>query len=236
MSDNVVEIRTLDTAEEMATVGRLLQQVWGSPTPLVEIDLLQAISHSGGYVSGAYDHGNLIGASFGFLGRYGADLCLHSHVTGILPGVQHAGLGKAIKEHQREWAAGNDIPWITWTFDPLVRTNAWFNVERLGVRVARYLVNFYGPMGDSINVGDETDRLLVAWASDPGVGRPVAPTGARVVEVATPEDIVLLRRTQSPDALEWRERVRDELEPLVNSGGTVVGFTRDGAYQVAVAD
>ncbi|NEP08647.1 MAG: GNAT family N-acetyltransferase, partial [Okeania sp. SIO4D6] len=47
-------------------------------------------------------------------------------MTGILPGVQHSGVGRAMKQHQRDWAIERGIPWITWTFDPLVRRNAWF--------------------------------------------------------------------------------------------------------------
>ena len=42
-----------------------------------------------------------------------------------------------MKLHQRAWAAASGLTWITWTFDPLVRRNAWFNIEVLGAHVAR---------------------------------------------------------------------------------------------------
>ena len=236
MSDSEIEIRVLTSADEMAAVGTVFQQVWGSVTPLVETGLLCAIAHSGGYVIGAYDAHNIIGASFGFLGRYDGDEALHSHVTGILPGVQHTGVGRAIKLHQRAWAAARGIPWITWTFDPLVRRNAYFNIEVLGAHVAEYLVNFYGVMTDSINGIDESDRLLVAWPTDDSVDAPDAPTGTSVIEIATPDDIIKLRRTDPQAADEWRARVRSELGGALDRGGVVTGFTRAGAYQVAVPD
>ncbi len=232
MSDSDLEIRTLETAAEMATIVTVFQQVWGSVTPIVGVELLRAIGHAGGYVAGAFESGNIVGASFGFLARHHGDDALHSHVTGILPGVQHSGVGRAMKNHQRTWAAARGIPWITWTFDPLVRRNAWFNIEVLETRVSEYLVDFYGVMSDSINANDESDRLVVAWSTDESSGRPSPSAGAEVTEVATPDDIVVLRRTDPIAATEWRHRVRRELAPLIDAGGLVTGFTRDGAYLV----
>lgn len=228
------EIRTLERAAEMAPVVTVFQQIWGTTTPIVNVELLCAIAHAGGYVSGIFEHGRLMGASFGFLARHQGAEALHSHVTGLLPGVQHAGAGRLIKLHQREWAAERSIPWITWTFDPLVRRNAWFNIEVLGAWVAEYLVDFYGPMNDSINAQDESDRLLVAWPTDPSVERPKAPEGSTTVEVDTPDDIVVQRRTGPSEALEWRRRVRAEVGDRLAAGAVVTGFTRDGKYVLQV--
>ena len=234
MGESEIEIRLLESADEMAAVGTMFQQVWGSVTPLVETELLCAIAHSGGYVIGAFDGSNLVGASFGFLARHRGQEALHSHVTGILPGVQHTGVGRAIKEHQRTWAAERGLRWITWTFDPLVRRNAWFNIEVLGADVAEYLENFYGTMGDAINGDDDSDRLLVAWSTDPAAERASVPSDATTIEIATPDDIVRLRRTDPGEAAGWRRRVRTELGEALAAGGVVTGFTRDGSYRVAV--
>ena len=70
---------------------------------------------------------------------------------------------------------------VTWTFDPLVRRNAYFNLAKLGAAVRAYHPNFYGEMDDGINGGDESDRVLVEWAlgsesvAEAGEGRPVEP-------------------------------------------------------------
>ena len=52
---------------------------------------------------------------------------------------------------------------IAWTYDPLIRRNAYFNLAKLGARPVEYLPNFYGAMDDAINGGTETDRMLVRW-------------------------------------------------------------------------
>ena len=174
----------------------LFGQVWGTTTAVVGAELIRAIGHAGGYVAAAYTDGHLVGGSLGFLGRHVGAPSLHSHVTGILPGVRRSGVGRAMKLHQRAWAAERDLQWITWTFDPLVRRNAWFNIAVLGVAVHEYLVDFYGPIGDSLNGDGDTDRLLVAWAvgdGGPTEPPPVPTPGATLVP--TPEDVVALRRT-----------------------------------------
>jgi len=246
MHDPGLEIRTLETPDDMASIATMFQQVWGSVEPIVGVELLRALAYSGGYVAGAFVADHLIGASFGFLGRPHGEEALHSHVTGILPGVQHSGVGRAVKDHQREWAAERNIPWITWTFDPLVRRNAWFNLEVLKAQVADYLVNFYGQMNDSINTDEESDRLVIAWSTGSSTGsstdtasEPVraVPSGpGRVIHVPTPDDIVVLRRTDPTAAAEWRLRVRAELGDRVIAGAVVTGFTRDGSYVTHVHD
>ncbi len=234
MSDANLEIRTLERADEMAGIATVFQQVWGSVTPLVGVELLRAIAHSGGYVAGAFDTGNIIGASFGFLARHHGEPALHSHVTGILPGVQHSGIGRAMKNHQRSWAAANDLRWVTWTFDPLVRRNAWFNIGVLGAQVADYLVDFYGPMTDAVNAQDETDRLVMAWSTTDDGAALTSPGTGPTIEVPTPEDIVVLRRTDPAAAMRWRHQVRGELGDRLAAGARVTGFSRDGAYVVQV--
>ena len=228
------DIRNLEKAGEMGSIVTLFSQVWGTTTPIVNVELLCAIAHSGGYVAAVYEHERVMGASFGFLARHHGEDALHSHVTGLLPGIQHGGVGRAVKQHQREWAAARSIPWITWTFDPLVRRNAWFNIGVLGAVVHEYLVDFYGPIDDAINASDESDRLLVAWAVGDGGPTDVAPpdrTGT--VAVPTPADVIVLRRTDPAAAVDWRHRVRRELGGPLAAGATVRGFTREGDYLVA---
>ncbi|MDF2732956.1 MAG: hypothetical protein K0S92_1590, partial [Desertimonas sp.] len=100
-----LEIRLLESPDDMASLVTVLQHVWDTTAPIVNVELLRAMAHSGGYVAGGFDDDRLIGASFGFLARHHGEPALHSHVTGILPGVQHSGVGRSIKRHQRDWAA-----------------------------------------------------------------------------------------------------------------------------------
>ena len=232
MSEQTLEIKLLENAEEMALIVTMFQQVWGAVIPVVGVEMLRAIAHSGGYVAGAFDSGRIVGASVGFLARHEGEDALHSHVTGILPGATGSGVGRAMKNHQRAWAADQRLKWVTWTFDPLVRRNAWFNIEVLRAHVADYLVDFYGPMTDSINAHDESDRLMVAWPTDPTATTVTTNPDARQVEVPTPEDIVVIRRTDPAASREWRLRLREELGERMHGGAVVTGFTRAGAYIV----
>ncbi len=235
MTPTHLEIRTLTAASEMAPLCTVFQQVWGSVTPLVEVELLAAIAHCGGYVVGAYDAGNIIGASFGFLAQHRGEPALHSHVTGILPGVQLSGVGRAMKNHQRQWARDAGLKWVTWTFDPLVRRNAWFNIEVLHAQIAEYLPNFYGPLDDAINTRDESDRLLVAWSTTTEVTPTTDPNAPDLIRVATPEDVVVLRRTHPAEAVRWRLQLREQLGGHLATEGEILGFTREGFYLLSAA-
>ena len=90
-----------------------------------------------------------------------------------------AGLGRsvgfALKVHQRAWALQHDATEIAWTYDPLIRRNAYFNLVKLGAWPAEYLPNFYGGMHDQINGGGDTDRVLVTL----GPARPPRRRGLR---------------------------------------------------------
>jgi predicted GNAT superfamily acetyltransferase len=241
---STIQIRELTIADDMVVLGDVFQQVWGSATEIIRLEMLMAISHAGGYVVGAFDmsrgddaRGEILGASVGVLAVHHGQPALHSHVTGILPGARSTGLGRAMKLHQQQWALDRNIEWIVWTFDPLVRRNAWFNIAILGAEVHEYLPHFYGTMTDAINTGDDSDRLLMAWSTATDfnasprdgavhVGQP------GVTLIPTPHDIVALRRTDPNEVARWRVSTRSTLTEALASGAHIVGFTRDGDYVV----
>ena len=225
-----VVIRTLDQLDELRKIDSLFVSVWGPGIPALGVEILRALSHEGGYVAGAFRQGALVGASVGFLAQHGGRLSLHSHATGVSPRARGLNVGRALKLHQRDWAAERGVELVTWTFDPLVRRNAWFNIGRLGARPVDYLVDFYGPMSDAINAGDASDRLLMAWEVAP-TPLSTAPVEGEHHLIPTPEDIESLRSTDPIAARTWRLRLREELrEPVAHR--RVVGFTREGDYVV----
>ena len=118
-----------------------------------------------------------------------------------------------------------------------MRRNAWFNIGVLGARVDAYLVDFYGQMADSVNGRDPSDRLLVAWPTSGTLPEPdqTPPVPPGTIAIPTPDDIVVLRRTEPGDASAWRLRLREELGTPLTHGATVVGFTRSGDYLVLPA-
>jgi predicted GNAT superfamily acetyltransferase len=159
------EVADLHEIGELTEAAELFIEVWQTSraeapcTP----SLLRALAHSGNYVAGARTGGRLVGASVGFLHPVTDGFGLHSHITGVRAGGQGRGVGFALKQHQRAWALARDFPVVTWTFDPLVRRNAFFNLVKLGAEIVDYLPDFYGAMGDGINAGDESDRCMVSW-------------------------------------------------------------------------
>ncbi|MCP2341551.1 GNAT family N-acetyltransferase [Actinomadura rupiterrae] len=241
------QVRELRELEEFADAVRLVDRIWGpnQDGPPVPAEMMRALSHAGNYVAGAYLDAALVGVSVAFFGAP-AGTTLHSHLTGALPG---GGIGMALKTHQRDWARDRGLTRITWTFDPLVRRNAYFNLVKLGARPVEYLPSFYGEMADTINRGDESDRVLAAWdltgtASHTPPKQPeyalrskdghpeIAATDAATVLVELPADIETLRRSDPGAARAWRLAVREVLGGLLAGGARVTGFHERTSYIV----
>jgi predicted GNAT superfamily acetyltransferase len=154
----------LTNVEEAHNASQLFADIWATrPRVPMSTELLRALAHAGNYVSGAWRGGQLVGASVAFFGQDRGSWILHSHITGVLAPARRTGVAFALKLHQRAWALERGISEITWTFDPLVRRNARFNLIRLAAIPIAYEQDFYGRMKDGINAGDDSDRLLVVW-------------------------------------------------------------------------
>ena len=199
----------------MEAVSDFLCQVWAGGPEVVPFDLGLAVLHVGAYCAAAYDGEQMVAASFGFRGVFQDKQILHSHVTGSF----QPGAGYELKRHQFDWAKSQGLSGITWSFDPLVRRNCVLNFDKLGATAVEYLPNFYGTMTDSINVGDESDRLFVFWDVSGSKEEPKATNESVVVEL--PADIESLRKTDLAAALVWRRQTRETLQPLLDQGWTI---------------
>jgi predicted GNAT superfamily acetyltransferase len=160
-----VQVRLVASQGDARRATEVFDKVWrhegGSPSATPE--LAWALAHAGNYVALAERDGRAVGASLAFRAADDVGAYLHSHLAGVDPLVQCAGVGYALKLHQRAWALQQRLPRVTWTFDPLVGRNFYFNVTKLGARVVRFYRDFYGPLTDSINNGDESDRCVALW-------------------------------------------------------------------------
>jgi predicted GNAT superfamily acetyltransferase len=234
----IVEVHSPDEAEEMAI---FFKTIWAEGVEVVPFDLILAAQHVGGYAVLAKQNDLIVGASFGFRGTFRGANILHSHVTAAtVPGV-----GFEIKRHQFDWAKEQDLTGITWTFDPLVRRNCVFNFEKLGAVAVQYEINFYGAMADSINAGDDSDRLFAYWStqsqmeSSKGInhetairnisGKPQLVTfdSSKPFWVELPEDIETIRKSDMSLALEWRGHVRNVLQPALAKGALIRAMKPD---------
>lgn len=243
-----VTVRALVTTDEGEVAREVFDQVWpplGGGTQ-VPPNLLRAITHAGGYCSAAFldvDGESVpVAAALGVLGMHSVKgeqhLHIHSHMAGVLDPYRNRRIGTTIKHHQRLWALERGIDTVVWTFDPLVSRNATLNLVNLGVTVRGYEPNFYGAMMDSINAGDESDRVFAWWdltserarAAARGELAPITDISATQVVVQTPEDIVQIRMTDPDDAQKWRQQVRTELMREFELGKEIIGVTPEGDY------
>ena len=222
-------IREAANPAECGEISALFTSIWGGHQHIPP-ELGRAIGESGGYVVGAWRGKAIVGASVAIVGQAEGRLHLHSHITGVVPDEQGLGVGFALKQHQREWARSRGMTRIVWTFDPLVRRNAFFNLVKLGATATRYEVDFYGPVRDAINGDDETDRLVVEWATSGDAAPGTVDAAGTDVVVSTPADIVELRVTDPAAAHRARVDVRAALGERMAAGWIVAGLTADGSY------
>jgi predicted GNAT superfamily acetyltransferase len=159
-----IEFRVVHDPEELKQIVDLEALVWSMPlSEAVPHNMLFAIIHSGGVVIRADDDGELVGFALGLVALRGEERILWSHMAGVVPSRQGMGIGFALKHAQRVWALENGFSVIAWTYDPLQRGNANFNLHLLKTVTNQYHVNFYGEMTDGINKGMPSDRLEVSW-------------------------------------------------------------------------
>ncbi|MBO1337758.1 chorismate synthase [Streptomyces sp. VRA16 Mangrove soil] len=239
--------RTVHDVPGIASVADFFSDVWQTPraTPPYPAEVLHSLVHAGGAVHAAYDGEELLGAAVAVFGEPAAR-DVYSFVAAAR--TSDRGIGYAVKQAQRTWALERGARTMRWTFDPLVGRNARFNLTKLGGAATEYLVDFYGPMADGVNDGDESDRLTVTWdltAAEPRPeppapagdvvaaapdGDPLARTDGDTVWCRVPADIVKLRAADPELALRWRYAVRDVCTAAFAEGRTATGMSRDGWY------
>ena len=173
-------LHILEGLDEIQPIEDLQRLVWpGSETDIVPAHLLKAAVEVGGLLIAAYpDPGETgspsasppsepIGFVFGFPGFYltadGPRLMHNSHMLGIHPQYRSQGMGFALKRAQWQMVRRQGIDLISWTYDPLLSTNAHLNIARLGAVCNTYLPNFYGSMRDDLNSGLPSDRFQADW-------------------------------------------------------------------------
>ncbi len=236
--------RILEDPADFERVVDLEITVWGlDPRDAVPASMLRAIAHGGGLVNGAFIGGELAGMAMMFPARHGDRWVLWSHMSAVRPDRQANGIGMRLKHEQRDWALAHGFDEIRWTFDPLQRGNANFNLRRLGATANTYHVNFYGTMTDAINAGMPSDRLEACWRLIGDGRRDADATNAPVllmvgetgepVRANTPIGdaptylacIPPQLRSLAPSAiLAWRLALRDVLLTAFNCGYAAVDF------------
>ena len=232
-----VQIRKLETLIDQNLGRDIFDETWEMDAGTeITPNLLQAMVHSGAYLSGAFIAEKCVGASFAFPATT-TGLHLHSHMTAVLDDYRDQGIGNSLKIDQWYWAKKNNYKEITWTFDPLVARNAKLNLIKLGADISSYYPNFYGDMPDGLNAGDESDRVMASWkvvGEQPVAKSIITNPNESDVLIKIPGDIVAIRSENISENLKWRHNVRDEFMRAFEKGGKVVGFSANNEYVVRI--
>jgi predicted GNAT superfamily acetyltransferase len=165
----------------------------------------------------------------------------HSHMMGVVGEHRNSGVGRALKLRQRQDAIARGIELIEWTFDPLEIKNAYFNIERLGAVVRRYVLNQYGTTTSHLHGGLPTDRCVAEWWISSGRVNSLlagAPLERPPIEtrIETPFDIDAIRKRDLARAREIQRRMSDQFVAHFKNGLMVVGVERTeraGVYLLA---
>jgi predicted GNAT superfamily acetyltransferase len=229
----MIEVRVLSEYNDLAEAVRLQKEIWGfEEIELLPVRLFVVATKIGGQVLGAFDRNKMIGFCLCIPGlKAGGETYLHSHMMGVLSAYQNRGVGRLLKSEQRLDALSRGICLIEWTFDPLELKNAFFNIERLGAVVRRYVLNQYGTTSSHLHGGLPTDRCVAEWyIGSPRVeltleGR-VPPRHEVTARISVPTDIADIRKTDPRRARDIQLSVSEQFMMQFEKGLAVIGFER----------
>jgi predicted GNAT superfamily acetyltransferase len=228
-----LSIHQLSKLEEFDDIVSLQKEIWG----YAEIELLPArffivANKIGGQVLGAFDGRKMVAFCICIPGlKEGGTTYLHSHMLGVLPEYRNTGVGRQMKLKQRQYALAENVSLIEWTFDPLEIKNAFFNIERLGAIIRRYVHNQYGTTTSHLHGGLPTDRLVPEWwvkserveaiCSGLPYTRPET-----VGRISVPSNIADIRRDRPVEARDIQERISGQFSEFFRHDLAVIGFDK----------
>jgi len=235
-----LEIREVSSIEEYDACINLQREVFGLPDLEISPRRHLIVSRrAGGWTLGAFAEAGLIGFVHHLAAVNGNEIFGYSHMMAVAAEYQNQGVGAQLKWAQRSRALAEGRNFIKWTFEPMRARNAHFNLNRLGVVVREYAVNFYGTdyvtnpaeKGSGAS-GLDSDRLFAGWELDsPRVealsqGQVSAP-GSPEHTVPIPGDFSSLLKSDPATAKSEIKRVREEFLLALNQGLVCRAFERD---------
>jgi predicted GNAT superfamily acetyltransferase len=233
MSTPSIEIRALTEYPQFVEAVALQKTIWGfADIDLLPVRLFVVASKIGGQIFGAYDADRMVAFLLAIPGlKAGGKYYLHSHMMGVLSDYRNAGIGRILKLRQREEALARGIELIEWTFDPLEIKNAFFNIERLGAVVRRYVLNQYGTTSSALHGSLPTDRCVAEWYIDsPRINGLLAGEAlqrpAEAARITVPAAIADWRQSDPARAKETQASISEQFQTHFRAGLAVVGFER----------
>ncbi len=176
------------THAEFLQCVNLQKLTWGSDfRESVPATILKITQRLGGVTAGAFaPDGALLGFIFGITGIEDESVVHWSDMLAVEAHAQNRGIGRRLKEFQRDAVRAVGATRMYWTYDPLVARNAHFNLNRLGARVTEYVPDMYGTdTGSLLHSGLGTDRFIVVWPIASGARHDTADGHRDVPPLAT---------------------------------------------------
>jgi predicted GNAT superfamily acetyltransferase len=242
----MIEVRALHEYDEFVEAVRLEELIWGfGDVELLPVRLFVTATKIGGQAFGAYDGKRMVGFCLAIPGiKSGGKSYIHSHMLGVMREYRDAGVGRMVKLEQRREALSRGLDLIEWTFDPLEIKNAYFNIERLGAIVRRFVLNQYGITASKLHGGLPTDRCTAEWwLRNPRTEAMI--NGAKtdrppvVARISIPSEIYTIKETDPHRAREIQKRASDQFLDYFAKGLAVTGFERTpeaGTYLLTTWD
>ena len=235
-----VEIREVLSIAEYDACITLQREVFGLPDLEISPRRHLIVSRqAGGWTLAAFHEGKIVGFVHHLAAVRGDEIFGYSHMMAVAADYQNLGVGAKLKWAQRARALTEGRDFIKWTFEPMRGRNAHFNLNRLGVVVRDYAVNFYGtdyvtnPVEKSAGAsGMDSDRLFASWElRSPRVeafasgqafllGKP-----DEVIEI--PADFPALLKSDPDTAKRAQLRVRAEFLAFLGAGLVCREFDRN---------
>ena len=239
--DEIV-VRECVAVEEFDACVALQREAFGLP----DLELsprrhLIVARSAGGWTLGAFEGARLVGFVLTQVAARGREACGYSHMMAVANDYQNRGVGARLKWAQRARVLEEGRRFISWTWDPAQSRNAHFNLNRLGVVVRSYAVNYYGTDYSTVTgkfgepLGLDSDRLAAEWELDgPRVealarGQRPEPLGEPAASVQIPPNWAALVREDAAAARAELLRVRAEFRAALAAGLVCAGFERDPA-------
>jgi predicted GNAT superfamily acetyltransferase len=238
--DDIV-VRECTTIEEFDSCVYLQREVFGLPDLEISPRRHLIVSRqAGGWTLGAFSGERLVGFVHNLAGvRAGGQLFGYSHMMAVAFDYQNKGVGARLKWSQRARTMADGPGYIKWTWDPMQARNAHFNLNRLGVTVSSYAVNFYGTdYPNSRNttpvesVGLDSDRLFGEWALTSSrvekfsKGEPAPIKEEPETSIVIPPNWSALMKDNRARAKQELERVRKEFQTAFDAKLVCAGFAR----------
>ena len=233
-------IRECTTIEEFDGCLALQREAFGLP----DLELsprrhLIVSRQAGGWTLGAFVADRMVGFVHHLAAVRGNEIFGYSHMMAVAKDYQNKGVGARLKWAQRERALSEGRSLIKWTWDPMQARNAHFNLNRLGVVVRSYAVNFYGtdyatnPAERSAGpLGMDSDRLFASW--ELRSPRVEALAGGRDFSVGTPDKVIeipndfgAMLKSDPAQAKAEVLRIREEFLRAFAAGLVCRAFQRD---------